>query len=178
MAIGSGSDTRRSARCPLPSPSSGKASRFPHLGQGRLIAVIQDSGGLWPMCTAYRRDWSTWRWQLCHSVALIAPHNLHPYISRGSSQLSAHDNLPRPLPWHRPYPYMSKKLNKPKTVANLELHDCRWPLGDPRQPDFRFCGARQAPGRPYCEVHWRMAIQPPRPRPGLAVSAPSLWSAA
>jgi hypothetical protein len=59
---------------------------------------------------------------------------------------------------------MSKKSNKRKTVDTLERHDCRWPIGDPREGDFHFCGARQLPGRPYCELHWRMAFQPPRSR--------------
>ena len=59
---------------------------------------------------------------------------------------------------------MAKKTKKTKTIANLEGNDCRWPIGDPRHPDFHFCGARQAIGRPYCEVHWRMAFVPARPR--------------
>lgn len=39
------------------------------------------------------------------------------------------------------------------TFAQLELHHCRWPLGDPRQLDFRFCGCTRVPGKPYCETH-------------------------
>lgn len=57
-----------------------------------------------------------------------------------------------------------QKLKQPKTVATLETNDCRWPIGDPREADFHFCGAQQVPGRPYCELHWRMAFQPARPR--------------
>jgi GcrA cell cycle regulator len=57
-----------------------------------------------------------------------------------------------------------KKVAKPKTLLDLESHDCRWPVGEPRHPDFHFCGARQAEGRPYCALHWGMAFQPPRPR--------------
>jgi GcrA cell cycle regulator len=53
--------------------------------------------------------------------------------------------------------YMAKKTKKPKTVDTLERNDCRWPIGDPRHPDFHFCGAPQVAGRPYCELHWRMA---------------------
>jgi len=30
----------------------------------------------------------------------------------------------------------------------LELSDCRWPIGDPRHPDFHFCGVRRLVGRP------------------------------
>jgi hypothetical protein len=63
---------------------------------------------------------------------------------------------------------MAKKLQQkhPKTVATLEKNDCRWPIGDPREADFHFCGAHQVPGRPYCELHWRMAFQPARSRHG------------
>ena len=54
----------------------------------------------------------------------------------------------------------NKPKTKPKTVDTLERYDCRWPIGDPRQADFHFCGAPQLAGRPYCELHWRMAFQP------------------
>lgn len=40
-------------------------------------------------------------------------------------------------------------------------HPCRWPIGDPKMPDFRFCGAEaKADGddfKPYCEEHCRLA---------------------
>jgi GcrA cell cycle regulator len=61
-----------------------------------------------------------------------------------------------------------RKLRKPetrrKTLLELEQSDCRWPIGEPRQPDFRFCAERSLEGRPYCALHWSMAFQPPRPR--------------
>ena len=62
---------------------------------------------------------------------------------------------------------MSKRANKPckpKKLLDLDAHDCRWPIGEPRHPDFHFCGEKQAEGRPYCARHWQMAFQPPRPR--------------
>ena len=39
-----------------------------------------------------------------------------------------------------------------KTVATFQRNDCRWPIGDPKHPDFHFCGAPKLPGRPYCPV--------------------------
>ncbi len=30
---------------------------------------------------------------------------------------------------------------------------CLWPIGDPNDPDFHFCGAAPAPGKPYCAEH-------------------------
>jgi GcrA cell cycle regulator len=66
-----------------------------------------------------------------------------------------------------------KKATGPKKLLDLEKHDCRWPIGEPRHPDFHFCGARQLQNRPYCELHWRMAFQPPRPRHQPAIATPS-----
>lgn len=30
---------------------------------------------------------------------------------------------------------------------------CLWPIGDPSQEDFHFCGDPAVEGKPYCEVH-------------------------
>jgi GcrA cell cycle regulator len=60
--------------------------------------------------------------------------------------------------------FMSKKSSKPKTMATLEQNECRWPIGDPREEGFHFCGEPQATGRPYCAHHWAMAFVPSRPR--------------
>lgn len=47
-----------------------------------------------------------------------------------------------------------------KTIATLEDGDCRWPVGDPQNPDFHFCGAEKVPGKPYCPTHLARAFQP------------------
>jgi GcrA cell cycle regulator len=36
---------------------------------------------------------------------------------------------------------------------------CRWPLGDPAEPGFAFCGAPQMGRWPYCSRHRGQAIQ-------------------
>jgi GcrA cell cycle regulator len=58
----------------------------------------------------------------------------------------------------------SKSSTRQKTLLELEPCDCRWPIGEPRQDDFRFCGEPSLDGRPYCAHHWSMAFQPARPR--------------
>jgi GcrA cell cycle regulator len=30
---------------------------------------------------------------------------------------------------------------------------CLWPIGDPAEPSFHFCGDQPVPGKPYCDVH-------------------------
>lgn len=38
-------------------------------------------------------------------------------------------------------------------VQSLKRGECKWPMGDPSEPDFRFCRTRQKPGSSYCEFH-------------------------
>jgi len=42
----------------------------------------------------------------------------------------------------------------------LKENSCRWPIGEPDQPGFGFCGCRKAEGSPYCEHHSAQAFQP------------------
>jgi GcrA cell cycle regulator len=44
-------------------------------------------------------------------------------------------------------------------VTKAGERHCRWPIGDPRSPDFRFCGCSAYEGLPYCIDHARMAYQ-------------------
>lgn len=37
-------------------------------------------------------------------------------------------------------------------IVEVERRHCRWPLGDPEGPDFRFCGATRTRGA-YCARH-------------------------
>ena len=42
-------------------------------------------------------------------------------------------------------------------LVKLDNHTCRWPLGDPRDDDFCFCGKRVKTGQTYCEEHASIA---------------------
>ena len=69
---------------------------------------------------------------------------------------------------------MAKKPMQQKTLATLQQNDCRWPIGDPKDAEFHFCGAPKLAGRPYCQAHWQMAFQPGRSRqaaPGVVALA-------
>lgn len=50
-------------------------------------------------------------------------------------------------------------------LLRLQPHDCRWPVGDPRDRTFRFCCAPRADVmRPYCEEHMAAAYVPVQPK--------------
>ena len=57
-----------------------------------------------------------------------------------------------------------KKVSTIKTLTELDHSDCRWPIGDPRQEGFHFCGAQQMLGRPYCKEHALLACDTLKPR--------------
>lgn len=50
------------------------------------------------------------------------------------------------------------------TIMELRENMCRWPMGDPTTPEFRFCGGKATVGTPYCAHHCRVAYQPPADR--------------
>ena len=51
-----------------------------------------------------------------------------------------------------------------KYIATLTENCCRWPIGDPQEAEFHFCGKKKVAGLPYCDVHARRAFQPPQVR--------------
>jgi GcrA cell cycle regulator len=45
------------------------------------------------------------------------------------------------------------------TIHTLTQHGCRWPIGEPDQADFGFCGRLRAGAGPYCAGHAPMAVR-------------------
>lgn len=45
------------------------------------------------------------------------------------------------------------------SLFDLAPRGCRWPLGDPREEKFGFCGSESVPGLPYCPDHSKVAYQ-------------------
>ncbi|MCL2385341.1 MAG: GcrA cell cycle regulator [Alphaproteobacteria bacterium] len=54
---------------------------------------------------------------------------------------------------------------EPVTILELRESTCRWPIGDPAQADFRFCGVKKVASQgPYCATHARIAYHNPHDR--------------
>lgn len=65
----------------------------------------------------------------------------------------------------RDTPEMALPTTERVTIMELRESSCRWPMGDPSQAEFRFCGARTTVGAgPYCATHARLAFQPTHDR--------------
>ena len=46
-------------------------------------------------------------------------------------------------------------------LTELDNHTCRWPIGDPRDDNFCFCGKAVRSGQTYCEEHANIAYVKP-----------------
>ena len=56
-------------------------------------------------------------------------------------------------------------LDEPAPEGPLKLLDlkdgmCHWPIGDPKEDGFHFCGRRRSLATPYCEHHAAIAYNP------------------
>jgi GcrA cell cycle regulator len=51
---------------------------------------------------------------------------------------------------------MARKLD----LMSLTERTCKWPIGDPTEESFHFCGLPSVTGKPYCEHHVAVAFQP------------------
>lgn len=53
-----------------------------------------------------------------------------------------------------------EKIAKRIDLLDLTERTCKWPIGDPTEDDFAFCGLDAVPGKPYCQYHVAVAFQP------------------
>ncbi|MCC2114022.1 MAG: GcrA family cell cycle regulator [Hyphomicrobiales bacterium] len=79
----------------------------------------------------------------------------------GNTALKA-DPAPRPQTKPEPAPVedLVIPISERATILTLTESTCKWPIGDPGDTDFHFCGRRSDPGVPYCQHHARIAYQP------------------
>lgn len=64
----------------------------------------------------------------------------------------------------RPLDDIVVPIAKRLSIQTLTERTCKWPIGDPTQTDFHFCGHDSLDSTPYCEYHARVAYQTPEPR--------------
>lgn len=60
-----------------------------------------------------------------------------------ATPLTRPEPTPEPAPMPMP-PAPQERANGPS---------CNWPIGDPGEKEFRFCGRPSIPGKPYCAEH-------------------------
>ena len=56
-------------------------------------------------------------------------------------------------------PVIDEPMN-PTSFQDIKDGLCRWPLGEPEESDFMFCGRNTKEGVVYCQSHHKQAYQP------------------
>lgn len=51
-------------------------------------------------------------------------------------------------------------INHEDPLRELKSTSCRWPIGDPGDAEFHFCGRGKIDGLPYCTHHAKIAFVP------------------
>jgi GcrA cell cycle regulator len=68
----------------------------------------------------------------------------------------------------KPAPALIEELVIPiserASILTLKEDTCRWPIGDPGDEEFHFCGRHSEQGVPYCPHHCHIAYQPAQAR--------------
>jgi GcrA cell cycle regulator len=68
------------------------------------------------------------------------------------------------LPQRRPSPKARIELPNVLKLEALRIGMCSWPIGEPGDAAFHFCGASVVPGKPYCSHHCAVAYIKTRDR--------------
>lgn len=80
--------------------------------------------------------------------------------SRGAKTVTAHSVAPQRVVHVQPSGI---------AVAALRPRACKWPIGDPSDASFSFCGRDSMSGRPYCEEH-NILAHPVNAKPVVSIS--------
>jgi GcrA cell cycle regulator len=70
---------------------------------------------------------------------------------------SAAEAKPAPAPSKPPVARRTAQLRPLRARAAPKGQACQWPIGDPSEANFSFCGKPSTPGKPYCSEHCSMA---------------------
>jgi GcrA cell cycle regulator len=98
------------------------------------------------------------------NIALFPPRPQAQYRTFGNTALKA-----QPQPQERKVAAVIPMRALPElepapeglvTLVELKESMCHWPVGDPMEEGFHFCGRRKSFGIPYCEHHAAIAYNP------------------
>jgi GcrA cell cycle regulator len=129
------------------------AQRLGGVTRNAVIGKVHRLGLAGRATTSRRRRSSPRRASVPSAGRGIARRSPRPIFRIPSSRAPAKPKI-RSLPELGPAPPI------PITVQTLTGLTCRWPQGDPKVPDFHFCGRRKTrTDVPYCDHHIAIAFR-------------------
>jgi GcrA cell cycle regulator len=97
-----------------------------------------------------------------HGVSAAQSHAQGAYAQGGAYAQATHPQRGRaaaqePVTRETPPAPPPKPSTSHRTAAHAGSRTCSWPMGDPKQPGFHFCGEPAEIGKPYCSNHCHVA---------------------
>jgi GcrA cell cycle regulator len=87
-----------------------------------------------------------------HGVSAAQSHAAQAAQAHSTARAEAPDAATREAPVAP-----SKPATSSRTASHVGSKTCSWPVGDPKQPGFHFCGEPAELGKPYCANHCHVA---------------------
>lgn len=86
-----------------------------------------------------------------------------PAVIKASPQKTAVDSDEEDIALAKSITMPEPEKNKKEflSLTDLDNHTCRWPVGDPKDDNFHFCGKKVRLGQTYCEEHAAIAYVKP-----------------
>lgn len=81
-------------------------------------------------------------------------------VTRHAGATALKQELPVEEADTRPIEDVVVPISRHLALTELTERTCKWPIGDPLQEDFHFCGNDSGENSPYCKYHARLAFQP------------------
>lgn len=89
------------------------------------------------------------------------PNNVGGTVGNAALKMQPDDvTLPQVAPRQSRYDELVIPISERANIMQLNEHTCRWPIGDPADKDFHFCGRKSDGDSPYCAYHRKIAFQP------------------
>ena len=90
----------------------------------------------------------------------VAPENVQKKAVKADTQKHKEPEKPQAEKQEKTAP-ASVSPKRGIKLSELDSHTCRWPLGDPKDDGFCFCGAKVRTGQTYCDEHAAIAYVKP-----------------
>lgn len=85
-------------------------------------------------------------------------------LEEGEKALSSDTTVKQPVHGFKTSENLSSTDQNKNTcikLSELDSHTCRWPIGDPKDDNFCFCGKKVRAGQTYCDEHAAIAYVKP-----------------
>jgi GcrA cell cycle regulator len=91
------------------------------------------------------------------SIGMMKPRSMGSAPMHGATALKISEEFEADLYVAPQVEELVIPVEERKSLLQLNEQTCKWPIGDPLNSDFYFCGQHSLEGKPYCDFHSRRA---------------------